>query len=147
MIKQLIKFMRARSGHLVEQESSYKNESRKYSVTVEKTYKTKLYKYWFLMRCRPDSIYYIDRDRAEVNVGIIRLTSHYSQCLNSQQLFNYIPNKSENATLQLSIFCEKVLDKKYLLRLYNVSLTSSKWFVETSPICLFWCLSYAPLSV
>ena len=78
------------------------------------------------MRCRPESIYYIDRDRAEVNVGIIRLTSHYSQCLNSQQLINYKPNKSENATLQLSIFCEKVLDKKYLLRLYNVSLTSSK---------------------
>ena len=43
MIKQLIKFMRDRSGDLVEQESSYKNESRKYSVTVEKTYKTKLY--------------------------------------------------------------------------------------------------------
>ena len=28
-----------------------------------------------------------------------------------------IPNKSENATLQLSIFSEKVLDKKYLLSL------------------------------
>ena len=32
----------------------------------------------------------------------------------------YILNKSENATLQLSIFCEKVLDKKYLLKLNNV---------------------------
>ena len=28
--------------------------------------------------------------------------------------------KSENATLQLSIFCEKVLDKKYLRKLNNV---------------------------
>ena len=41
-----------------------------------------------------------------------------------------ILNKSENATLQLSIFCEKVLDKKYLLKLNNVSQTSSKRFVH-----------------
>ena len=27
----------------------------------------------------------------------------------------FILSKSKNATLQLSIFCEKVLDKKYLL--------------------------------
>ena len=32
-----------------------------------------------------------------------------------------ILNKSENATLQYFIFCEKVLDKKYLLQLNNVS--------------------------
>ena len=32
-----------------------------------------------------------------------------------------ILNKSENATLQYSIFYEKVLDKKYLLKLNNVS--------------------------
>ena len=32
-----------------------------------------------------------------------------------------ILNKSENATLQLSIFCEKVLYKKYLLKLNNFS--------------------------
>ena len=32
-----------------------------------------------------------------------------------------ILNKSENATLQLSIFCENVLDKKYILKLNNVS--------------------------
>ena len=37
-----------------------------------------------------------------------------------------ILNKSENATLQLSIFYEKVLDKKYLLKLNNVAQTSSK---------------------
>ena len=29
--------------------------------------------------------------------------------------------ESENTKLQLSIFCEKVLDKKYLLKLNNVS--------------------------
>ena len=47
-----------------------------------------------------------------------------------------ILNKSENATLQLSIFYEKVLGKKYLLKLNNVAQTSSKRFVETPPICL-----------
>ena len=30
-----------------------------------------------------------------------------------------ILNKSENASLQYSIFCEKVLDEKYLLKLNN----------------------------
>ena len=46
-----------------------------------------------------------------------------------------ILHKSENATLQLSIFCEKVLDKKYLLKLNNDSQTSSKRFVESLPMC------------
>ena len=32
----------------------------------------------------------------------------------------YILNKSENATLQYFIFCEKVLDQKYLIKLNNV---------------------------
>ena len=31
-----------------------------------------------------------------------------------------ILNKNKNATLQYSIFCEKVLDEKYLLKLNNV---------------------------
>ena len=44
---------------------------------------------------------------------------------------------SENATLQLSIFCEKALDKEYLLKLNNVSQTSSKRFVETPPMSTF----------
>ena len=48
-----------------------------------------------------------------------------------------ILNKSENATLQYFIFCEKVLDERYLLRINNVFQTSSKRFVETPPICLF----------
>ena len=48
-----------------------------------------------------------------------------------------ILNKSEKATLQYSIFCDKVLDVKYLLKLNNVFQTSSKRFVETQPICLF----------
>ena len=48
-----------------------------------------------------------------------------------------ILNKSENATLQYSIFCDKVLDEKYLLKLNNVFQTSSKQFVETQPIRFF----------
>ena len=48
-----------------------------------------------------------------------------------------ILNKSENATLQYSIICEKVLAEKYLLKLNNVFQTSSKRFFETPPICLF----------
>ena len=32
-----------------------------------------------------------------------------------------ILNKNENATLQYFIFCEKVLDEKYLLKINNVS--------------------------
>ena len=55
-----------------------------------------------------------------------------------------ILNKSENATLQYFIFCEKVLDEKYLLKLNNVFQTSSKLFAETPPICLFLCLIYVP---
>ena len=45
-------------------------------------------------------------------------------------------NRSVNATLSLSKFSEKVLDKKYLLKLNNVSQTSSLRFVETPPFCL-----------
>ena len=41
-----------------------------------------------------------------------------------------ILNKSENATLQLSIFYEKVLGKKYLLKLNYVAQTYSKRFVK-----------------
>ena len=40
-----------------------------------------------------------------------------------------ILNKSENATLQYFIVCEKVLDEKYSLKLNNVLKTSSKCFV------------------
>ena len=61
--------------------------------------------------------------------------------------FYAILNKSENATLQYFIFCEKVLDESYLLRINNVFQTSSKGFVETPPICLFRCLSYVPYCV
>ena len=44
--------------------------------------------------------------------------------------------KSEKATLQLFIFCEKVLGKNVLSKLNYVSQTSSKRFVETSSIRL-----------
>ena len=50
--------------------------------------------------------------------------------------FIHILNKSENATLKLYIFYEKVLDKKYLLKFNNVAQTSCKRFVETPPNCL-----------
>ena len=57
-----------------------------------------------------------------------------------------ILNKSENATLQYFIFSAKVLDEKYLLKL-NVFKTSSKRFIKTPPICLFWFLSHVPFCV
>ena len=40
-----------------------------------------------------------------------------------------ILNKSEHATLQYFIFCEKVLDETYLLKLNNVFKAPSKRFV------------------
>ena len=43
---------------------------------------------------------------------------------------------SENATLQYFIFCKKVLDETYLLKLNNVFKATSKRFVEAPPICL-----------
>ena len=61
----------------------------------------------------------------------------YAAALYMYETLYAILNKSENATLQYSIFCEKVLDEKYLLKLNNVFQTSSKRFVETSPIRLF----------
>ena len=51
--------------------------------------------------------------------------------------FYAILNKSENATPQYFILCEKVLDEKYLLKINNVFQASSKRFVKTSPIRLF----------
>ena len=60
----------------------------------------------------------------------------YFERATRNDFFVYILNKSENATLQLSIFYEKVLDKKYLIKLNNVAQTSRKRFVETPPICL-----------
>ena len=49
--------------------------------------------------------------------------------LNNPHTCTYILNKSENATLQYFTFCEKALDKTYLLKLNNDSQTSSKRFV------------------
>ena len=57
-----------------------------------------------------------------------------------------ILNKSENATLQYFIFCEKVLDEKYLLKINNVFQTSSKRLVETTNLSLL-ILSYVPYYV
>ena len=38
------------------------------------------------------------------------------------------------------------IGQKNLLKLNNVAQTFSKRFVKTPPICLVWCMSYAPLS-
>ena len=61
-----------------------------------------------------------------------------------------ILNKSENATHQLSIFCEKVWDNKYLLKLNNVSQTSSKRFTNLSrlmsELCSLKCLKLFSLN-
>ena len=48
-----------------------------------------------------------------------------------------ILNKSENATLQHFIFCERVLDQKYLLKLNNVFQTPIKRFVKTPQFVSF----------
>ena len=42
-----------------------------------------------MMWCWPENTN-IDRGEAEVNIGILWLTSHHVQCLNSQQLFYHI---------------------------------------------------------
>ena len=60
-----------------------------------------------------------------------------------------ILNKSENDTLQLSIFCEKVLDRKYLLKLNNVYQTSSNSTNVSrlmSELCSFKCLKLYSLT-
>ena len=50
-----------------------------------------------MLLCRPESTN-IDRGRAEVNIGILRSTSHHVQCLKSQQLFYYTISLSKKAT-------------------------------------------------
>ena len=69
----------------------------------------------------------------------LTVRTHRSDCSKEPSDLSIL-NKNENATLQYFTFYEKVLDKAYLLKLNNDSQTSSKWFVETSSICLFWCL-------
>ena len=49
-----------------------------------------------MMWYRPESTN-IDRGGAEVNIGILRWTSHHVQCLNSQQLFYYIISLNKKA--------------------------------------------------
>ena len=65
-----------------------------------------------------------------------------------RRCWSYTEQKWKRYTTIIYISRESiVLDKKYLLKLKNVAQTSSKRFVETPPICLAWCMSYAPLSV
>ena len=65
----------------------------------------------------------------------------------------YILNKSENATLQYFIFCEKVLDKKYLLKLNDVSKhqandsrNSTNLSLLMSELCSFLCFKLYSLN-
>ena len=48
-----------------------------------------------------------------------------------------ILNKSENATLQYFIFCEKVLDEKYLLKINNAFLSKLHQFVSFDVLVMF----------
>ena len=68
------------------------------------------------------------------------------QLSEKMQIWKYTEQKWKRYT-PIIYFLEKVLDKKYLLKLNDVANTSSKRFVETSPVCLVWCMRYAPLSV
>ena len=71
----------------------------------------------------------------ELNNACVCQLHNLVQRLGARKMYNIL-NKSENATLQLFIFSEKVFDKKYLLKLINVAQTSSKRFVETPFISL-----------
>ena len=64
-----------------------------------------------------------------------------------------ILNKGENATLQYFIFCEKVLNQKYLLKLNNVfrhpasDLSKLRQFVSFDVcVCSFLCLKLYSLN-
>ena len=71
------------------------------------------------MWCRPESTDYITRGGAEVNIGIIKLTSHQLQCLYSQQLFNYIMFLSKKV-----LAMDHVLDSLEFLFLHDHLLLS-----------------------
>ena len=82
------------------------------------------------------SLYYCEHYQLPLILNaLLHFASLKSEIHVMGKLINIL-NKSENTTLQLSIFYEKVLGKKYLLKLNNVAQTSSKRFVETPPICL-----------
>ena len=70
-------------------------------------------------------------------MSFIRDPNLYSGTLHMYDTLYAILNKSENGTLHYFIFCEKVLDEKYLLKINNVFQTSSKRFVEPPPMCPF----------
>ena len=52
-----------------------------------------------------------------------------------------ILNKSENATLQYSIFCDKVLGEKYLLKLNNVCFPDIQQTIRRNSTNLFLLMS------
>ena len=60
--------------------------------------------------------------------------------------FIYTEQKWKGYTTITYILWESI-GQFFLLKLNNIAQASSKRFVETPPICLVWCMSYAPLSV
>ena len=76
-----------------------------------------------MMWCRPESTN-IDWGETEVNIGILRSTSQYVQCLNSQQLFYFIIFLNKKATKQ-----HKILAMEYVLdRLEYFFYMMTSWF-------------------
>ena len=98
------------------------------------------------------SILLISKSEKAILNSVSGVNYYFVVCMELCNVYDIFRNciywtKVKTLRLQYFIFCEKVLDKKYLLKLNNVSQTSSKQFVETPPICLFWCLSYVLLYV
>ena len=73
--------------------------------------------------CRPESTN-IDRGGAEVNIGILRSTSHHVQCLNCQQLFYYIIFLNKKATKNN----KKILHMDFVLD--NLEFCFSWWLTD-----------------
>ena len=79
--------------------------------------------------------------------GFVHVTCFYGCLCFSKDISSTYTEQKWTSYTTIFYFCDKVLDKKYLLKLNNVSQTSSKRFVETASICLFWCLNDVPFCV
>ena len=73
-----------------------------------------------MMWYRPESTN-IDWGGAEVNIGILRSISYHVQCLNSQQMLNYIIslNKKSNNNNNKILAMDNVLDSIEFLFLHD----------------------------
>ena len=79
--------------------------------------------------------------------GFAHVTCFYGCLCFSKDISSTYTEQKWKSYTTIFYFCDEVLDKKYLLKLNNVSQTSSKRFVETASICLFWCLNDVPFCV